>query len=112
MSDQENPQINPGVTGAPWAKQQVGIPSLCLLVNHRDGTPFNIGQKCGQCSTYTSGQHEVHAKVDPDHSCLCLSTEQIERLNSGKIITVIWDDRKPTSGSVRLPDSSPPTVSP
>ena len=106
MKDESS--INPGVVGTPWAKQQTGIPNLCLLRGHTDGSGFNIGEKCEQCSTYASGRKEVHVFRSPDFNCQCMTEKQIDGLRQ-KGIEVIWINGRPDQGTVRLPPSSTQT---
>ena len=103
MEDESS--INPDVVGAPWAKQQIGMPNLCLLRGHTDGSEFNIGDKCGQCPTYVSGRREVHVSRSTDFNCLCMSKEQIDGL-AEKGIRVIWEDGYPKAGSTPVSLSS------
>jgi len=103
MKDESS--INPGVVGTPWAKQQIGIPNLCLLRGNTDGSGFNIGEKCGQCPAYASGRKEVHVSKSPDFNCLCMTRDQINGLTENGI-EVIWEDGYPNAGSTSVSQTS------
>lgn len=107
MEEIDPGKINSGVVAAPFAKQQTGLPGYCLLSSHRNGEPFTIGQKCGQCPTVATGQREITISGNPDFKCLCMAQDNIKNLEE-KGIVFIWVDGYPSQGSSELP--APPAV--